>query len=161
MNKWLVLIVAMSLVGCKTISVRVNSADENINLRVPFAMVKSAVSFSNGSVSIEDLAGVDQEIDLRAIARALKQDGDKVRIEVTEEDTHMLGKMEGNVFSIKMQAPDEKVTLNLPMSLVHKIAETDRGETLTGRDFMRALRKHKGVLVQVESEDETVKISIN
>jgi hypothetical protein len=164
MKKALFLIALVVLMaGCKTVSVRVKSEDENIKLVVPFFLVKTAVSFSDDQVlEIDDLGGVDQDIDLAALAMAIREDGDKVKFEINEGENTIYGRKVGRVFRVNMNSPDEDVELNLPLALMDRIADAqEKNKPIRTNDLVRALRKYRGVLVSVRSPDETVEIRLN
>ena len=160
MKKALLALFVIGLIGCKTVSIRVTSEDENIRLVVPFSLVKAAIRWSGEDViEIDDLGGVDQEINLRALAQALREQGDQVKIHVREGDSVMRGEKVGDVFRITVDQPEEdtRVTINFPLSFMERIAESDQGVYRTA-DLFHALKSYSGVLIDVQSPDETVKI---
>ncbi len=164
MKKTIVLLIlGLTMLGCKTVSIHVSGEGEDVHFYAPFSMIKTALSFSDDEVlELDDLAGVDQEIDLRALARALREDGDKMMIHIEEGDQVIHGEMKGDVFHIAIDDPEEesKVQLNLPMDLVARIADSRDGEALRTSDFLKSLRHYSGVLIQVDSPYEKVKIAL-
>ena len=165
MKKWLVVLLCggFVLTGCKTVSVRVTSEDENIRLAVPFALVKQGLKFSDGQIELDDLGGVDQEIDLRKLAKALSEDGDRIRFEIKQDDQTIIAKKVGNVFRINIDEPesDTRVTVNLPMRLMERIAEVGDKGSLSASAMMNCLKNYSGVLLEVDSPDEQVRIALN
>lgn len=164
MYKNLILLAIASLMmftGCKRVSVKVQSDDENIRMVMPFFVLKQALNFSNDAVlEIDDLGGVDQEIDLRAIAKALHEDGDKVRLSINQDGAQIEGRKVGNAFRISVHEHEERVTLNLPMTLMAQIATMKDNESIDGRDLAKALANFSGELIHVDGPDEKVSISI-
>lgn len=151
----------MAVTGCKNVSIHVKNQDEDVHLAVPIFVLKQALKFSDDAVlEIDDLGGVDQEIDLGAIAKALRQDGQSVRFSMTRDGRTIDGRKIGNVFCVKIVGEEEKVTLNLPMALMEKLADLQDGEAVDSSALVASLAKFSGELMHVESPDETVSISI-
>ena len=160
MKKRLLLFLVLGLIGCKTVSIRVKSEDDNIRLVVPFSLVKAAIRWSGeGVINIDDLGGVDQEIDLRALAIAMREQGDKVMIDVRDGDSVIHGQKVGDVFRITIDEPEEdtRVLVNLPFSFIEQIAESENG-VYRAADLFKALKSYSGVLIDIRSPDESVKI---
>ena len=164
MYKNLLLVAMAGLVmftGCKRVSIRVKSDDENIRMVMPFFVLKQALNFTDDAIlEIDDLGGVDQDIDLRAIAKALHQDGDSVRIAINQDGARIEGRKVGNAFRISVDEDDERVTLNLPMKLMTRIATMQDHESMNGNDLVKALSDFSGELIHVDGPEETVSISI-
>ena len=161
---WRVFLLAavVSLTGCKFLSVSVDSEDEHVRVVVPWAVAKAAFRFSEGRIELDDLGGVDRDIDLKAIARALREDGDRVKLHIRDGNAEIRGEKRGDVFQICIDDPDEetRVRINMPMDVMAMVAEAgDQGHISSGR-FMSGFRNYRGVLVEVESPDERVRIAL-
>lgn len=164
MKKTIILLgFCLLMVGCKTVTVHVDDGVDSFKMKVPFAMVQRAISFSDEDVlEIDDLAGVNQEIDFKALAQALRDNGDGMKVHFQDGDSVIHGEVQGQVFNLSIDNPEEEqmVRVNLPMTLISKMADAESGDTLRSSDFLKALRNYSGVLVQVESPEENVKISL-
>ncbi len=156
-----VLALAAVLTGCKMVSIHVDDGEDRVRLAVPFWLFQKAVTLSDeGHFRIDDLGGVNQDIDLRQVAKALHEQGDLFKLEYREGDTLVRGAKHGDVFRLNIdEGSGEKVTLNLPMGLIQTIAEDPDGVVDT-RDVLRAFRRYRGSLVEIRDGSEYVRIML-
>jgi len=152
---------ALILTGCKWVSIHVEDGDDNIRMAVPFFLFKKAVQLSDqGHFRIDDLGGVNQDIDLRKVAKALREDGSRFKLEYREADSLVRGVKHGDVFRLTVDEDSgEQVTVNFPMALIDILAEDEDG-VITTREAMRAFRRYRGVLVEVRDGSEHVRIAL-
>ncbi len=159
-TRLLLLCLVLFATACARVSVRIHEGDEKRSITVPFALVKAAFRLSDeGELEIDDLGGINEEFNLLELAKAFKEDGDKIKIEMTQGETHFLAAKQGNSFRITMEEPEEdrRVTLNLPMSLIETLAESE-DQTVHANTLLKCLKRHKGVLVEVSEPGELIQI---
>ncbi len=71
------------LPACHWVSIRIDDGQEHMRFCLPFSALKAALTLSGeGDLSIEDLGGIDAEIDLPTLAAALKENVDAIKIEI-------------------------------------------------------------------------------
>lgn len=160
----LLMISAVLLSGCKTVSVVISEEGEPTRrVVVPFSLVKRAIYFSSeDTLVLEDLGGVSSSIDLGALAKAIHEDGDRVQIELHEGGTTMIARKKGQVFEVKIEDEDEEshITLNLPLTLMTALAKNESGRAST-KELLRALKRYSGILVEIDGPYENVRIKLN
>lgn len=148
--------------ACKRVQIHQMDGDDHFRMTVPMFVIFQALRYTDEDVlEIDDLGGIDEEIPLYALAEAIRDGNDKIKVEMRQGDTHVLGEKRGNVFHISMNNPDEeaKLNMNLPVSLLDALMESNEGE-VDARLVKRALKRYSGVLLEVESPDEVLRIII-
>ena len=145
--------------GCKRVSVQIEG-DDPLRFTVPLFVVFQALKFTDDDVlEIDDLGGVDEEIPLKAIAEAIRNGGDQMKLDYREGGSHITAEKIDHVFHIQMEdaESEERVQLRLPENLMTAIATAEDGQ-LNQRKIKRALKKFSGVLLEVESPHERIRI---
>ncbi len=160
----LLFIGALLLSGCKTVSVLISEDGEPTRrVTVPFSLVKGAIYLSDeDEFVLEDLGGVNSSIDLHALAKALHEDADRVQIDLKQDGTSFSARKIGRVFQVTIDddVEESQITLNLPLTLVSALEKNDFQKVDT-RAMMRALTRYRGVLVEIDSPYEKVRIKLN
>ena len=153
------LLVCLIPQACKRVSLQIDG-DEPTRITLPLFVVFQAMRFSDGDVlEIDDLGGVDEDIPLKAIAQAIRDGGDQIKVAYRDGDTQIKGEKLGNVFHIEMDNPgdEERLRLNLPEDLMLALLDSQEGQINQSR-VKRALKRFSGVLLEVESPDERIRI---
>lgn len=147
-------------VSCRRMVIHVEEGGERHVVPVPFLVLKQAIRLSDAdTLEIEDLGGIDQSIDLRAIAKAIESGGERTKIQVRQGETTMFGRVDGSLFRIHIDSPEEhtKVDINLPLEIFEIVAE-QKGETLQTEKLLRCFKGYRGTLIEVKEPDTNVKI---
>lgn len=145
--------------GCKRVSVRVDG-DDPFRITLPMFVVYKALRFTDEDVlEIDDLGGFDDEIPMEAIAKAIRDGGDQVKVSYKQGETLIKGEKISNVFHIEVNDPEEeeRVLLRLPDGLMDALLDQKNGKP-NERKIKRALKRFSGVLLEVESPDERIRI---
>ena len=148
--------------GCRMVYVHIDQEGEKARrIMVPFSLLKTAIRFTDANtIEFDDLGGFSETIDLEMLAKALKEDGDRVSFQVETEDTVINAQKVGKIFQIRMDDSYEesKVTLNLPLALMDALAEGSESGVLQSKNIMRSFRGFSGTLIEVDSPDEKIKV---
>ena len=137
--------------ACKWVTVRVAEEGEPVRIvKVPFSVIRTAIRFNGGEgLEIDDLAGVDAVIDLDSLARAVREDGQGARLEMVQDGSQITAVIESEVFAIDIRQEDDEaeVHVRLPIALLELVAGVEDG-VVRPNEFLRAMKKHKGLLVE-------------
>lgn len=147
--------------ACKRVQIRVDG-DDPVRVTVPLFLVFEALRFTDEDVlEIDDLAGIDEEIPLYALAKAIRDGNDQIKVQYRQGDTRISGEKRGRVFHVEMDNPEEeeRLLLNLPVALMDALLESQEGE-INPKKVKRALKRFSGTLLEVQSEDERLRIVI-
>jgi len=159
----LVLAAMVVTTGCKRLSVRVEDEDGVRVIPVPFGVLRMALRYSDEDIAFDlgELSGSETEIDLKAIAVALRDAGDRVKIDGrTEDGMTFSAAVRGKSFRVDMNNPEdeERIQMNLPLSVMTMLADTE--EPIPAERFLRCFRGWRGVLVEVEGPYESIRIAV-
>lgn len=155
----LVMAGVLFLPSCKRVSLQYQG-DDPYQITVPMFAIFQAMRFTDDDVlEIEDLAGIDEEIPLKALAEAIRQGGDDIKVSFKQGDTRILGEKRGRVFHIQLDDPEEEthVMLRLPEGLLMALLESRDGK-VDEKQVKRALKRFTGTLMEVRSPDEQLRI---
>jgi len=165
-KRWILVFVMMALVAttsCRRLSVRVED-DEGVRvIPVPFSILRMAMRYSGEEIAFDlgELSGTETEIDLKALALALRDADDRMRIEGTDGDgMHFLARVEGKTFCVDMDNTydEERITLNLPLAFMDLIASTE--EPIPAQRLLKGFKGWRGTLVAVEGPYESIRIKV-
>ncbi len=149
-------LLALTTFSCSRVMIKSTDEEGTHHLTVPFSALKAALQFSEaGELTIEDLGGVDESLDLRAIAKALREPGaEKMSFSMSSEDSEIEARIAGRSFSIESRSKqeDSSVTLNLPLALLDLFAEAGE-RPVSSSKMLDAIKRQKGVLLDVKDED--------
>lgn len=149
-------LLVVSTFSCSRVMIKSTDEDGSHQLTVPFSVLKAALQFSDsGELTIEDLGGVDESLDLRAIAKALREPGaDKMSFSMSSEDSEIKASIAGRSFNVESRSKqeDSTVTLHLPLAVLELFAEAGE-QPISGSKMLDAIKRQKGVLLDVRDED--------
>lgn len=153
-------VVLLTIVGCHRVVIHVDSEDEHIRLSVPYSLVESAIHYNAEELVIDDLSGVDAQVNLRQLIQAIRDSEGAARIDITEGSQTMAVFMQGNAIRLEMDDPDseEQVRLFLPIEVLDRI-DLD-SETQSASDLAKAFRKYRGPLIELDSPYERIRIEL-
>jgi translation initiation factor IF-1 len=149
--------------GCKRLSVRIEDEDGVRVIPVPFSLLGMALRYSDDDVSFDlnELSGSETQIDLRAMALALRDAGDKIAIDGrTEDGMTFSARIKGKSFCVDMDNPEEEehIIMNLPLDVITQLADAD-GQVPAER-LLRSFKGWRGVLVEVVGPYESIRIAV-
>lgn len=156
----LILLACLIPSACKRVSLQIEG-DEPARITLPMFVIFQALRFTDEDVlEIDDLGGVDEDIPMRAIAQAIRNGGDQIKVDFRQGDTRIIGEKRGGVFHIQMDNPEEeeRLRLNLPENLMLALLESQEEGQINQRRIKRALKRYSGVLLEAESPYERVRI---
>lgn len=140
---------------------------ERVRINIPIELAEAvmpmieAEGFHKGVVQIEGLDGAD--VDLQKLIAALKEarDGEYVRVESADENVR-IRKEEGRILIDVDEAGEdaEKVHISLRMDVLEALA-TENPKELDALAALRLMGEDDGMLITVDSADETVRIWID
>lgn len=161
--RMMILLMVLMTVACARVTLRYEEDGERRQITLPFAAVEAAFRFSeDGALEIDDLGGISEEIDLVALAKALRTEGaDQIKLEMRHEDGLMKAGVHRGAFRIQVfeDDSDHQVTLNLPLAMLDVLAEAEQKPASTHK-LLRALKKHKGLLMEVREDDFLTQVII-
>ncbi len=157
------MILVLTSLSCSRVILKTSDEEGTRHITLPFSVLKAALHFSDeGDFTIEDLGGVDENFDLRAIAKALHEPGaDKMSFSMTSEDADIQARVVGRSLDIESRSKKEEssVTLHLPVSVIDLFARAgDR--PVTADQLLDAIKRQKGVLLDIVDEDGRSQILI-
>jgi len=155
----LILLTCLVPQACKRVSLQIDG-DEPARITLPMFVIFQAMRFTDDDVlEIDDLGGVEEEIPMKAIAQAIRDGGDQIKVSFRQGNTRILGEKRGGVFHIEMDSPEdeERLRMNIPEDLMLALLESQEGH-VNQRRVKRALKRYSGVLLEVESPYERVRI---
>lgn len=162
--RWFAFWVVLGTVGCQRVVLTVESPDEHIHMVLPYFLLEGALSFTDEQeLCIDDLAGIDADLDLCKLAKALRESSDdQFQIEMIEGQQHLRLFRQGDWIKCEIRqhgtgSDGEIVDLFLPMALFDLI-EDHAGETISQRDILEVFRDVRGTLIELHDGDEYVKI---
>lgn len=164
MSRLLILsILALTTLSCSRLILKTTDEEGSRHITLPFSVLKTALHFSDaGEFEIEDLGGVDEQFDLRAIAAALRQPGaEQMSFSMTSEDSELQARVVGRSLDIESRSKtdDASVTVHLPIAVLDLFAKAgDR--PVAANDVLDAIKRQKGVLLDIVDEDGRSQIII-
>jgi hypothetical protein len=165
----------LSSLACRNITIETGSGDDYYRISAPMALLRAAISFSGEeqTLVIDDLGGVDLDLDLRELAAGLRQhavsSATKTKaatwIELDSGDQTMLARGFSDRLELQIsesygdEDDEQKVRLCLPWALIDACLDQPDGK-ISADDVYRSLRGYRGVLLEVDDPYDPVRISI-